>query len=753
MRRLLGLLACVLLVWLLPMEGVGISLEAPICREASPFLASYRREGIRGQDLACLYALAWESGPIPAYRESPGREPTSGTYTLENLEDTTEAAGKLRAIALGGYPRKSLSQLTQAANPWLLGRGKVPLCCLQSGEALLATQLALWQAAGTIQVEAPYSGWKNFGGRGWTSFQNQVSSKDSLTQQESEYTASNIAGLLDYLKNLPPIESPRPLVSPKSLGAGEYQSIQEEDGTWTVTVSIPLVSPIGEGDAVTLQAVCGEARQEQTVTDEGEYRFSFPDLAAPASVTVTIQGTQKGDGVYWFTDGTTRLLGHAQGQISVWGQTVLNPDRILRLTKTTPAAEGGKPLANIQFNVYLAATKSQLDRKEVRLSPVPTPSEVEACQNPESLTAILSTDASGTASYNFTAGGDPEGVYLVVEQFSAATTGPVDPFYITVPGETGGALDIHLENRLETVPDITLKTEDGAASYAVNQRHLWRLTAPLPAGLGNARAFVLSQRVPQGLSWEADSLAMSLRTGEGDPLLLVEGAHYQVEVSETHFRLSLTPAGMAFCAANGDYLEVTWLGLITQTAAPGSSLTPGALLEYENAAGIHMEKTAEGTSLTMGALHLTKLTGNGKGIAGAIYRLARPARPEDGEVSFLKLSGEEVPVVYLEFWPNGDLDGASVPQTVTGSDGTAWFSGLAYGSYYLVETRAAPGYRTEEPIPVTLTAGETQVTATARFLLPNTGSAGALVLTCLGLFATVAACWLLFRNGRERMGA
>lgn len=749
MRRLPVLVACLLLLCYLPIRGWGVTLTEPACREAAPFLVSYRREGQLEQDLACLYTLDWESATILAYRESPGNEPASGDYTLENLEDTTEAAGKLRAILLGGYPAKTLAELTRKANPWLLGRGREPICNLQSGEALLATQAALWKYTGKCQIQNCYSGWKDLQSSSWTHFRKQVKNQESLFQQETVYTQTNVAGLVNYLENLTPVDSQHNLISSLTLADGEYRAMQESDGGWTVKVRISLEDSVRKGDNVTIRAVCAEAIQEQEVWEEGDYTFSFPDLEEPTAVTVTLQGTQQGDGVYLFRNGTATLLGYAAGPVPVWGQAVLTPDRILRLTKTTPQEAGGEPLANIQFNVYLAATQNQLDRKEVRLSAVPTPEEVEACQTPESLVAILSTDEFGTASYNFTAGGDPEGVYLVVEQFSAATTGPVDPFYITVPGKNSDSLDIHLENRAETLPELTLKTETGEYCPAVGQTRFWKLTTCFPAGLANARDYGITLNAPQSLCWEEDTLAAELSTGDGTMLRLKEDVHYTQNTSAEELQFYLTPAGMAFCAAQGGTLTVSCLGTITQAALPGIPVVPTALLEYKNAAGIRFQKTTEGTPLTVGSIHLEKVTGNGRGIAGAVYRLARPAVPEDGTVSYIEIQGENIPVVYLRFWPSRDFSGESTDQVMTDSEGSAWLSGLGYGTYYLVETRGASGYRTAEALPVILDEPQENVSLSANALLPNTGSAGAMLLMCFGILTTIAAFWLLLWDRQE----
>lgn len=749
MRRFLIFFACLLLLGALPIGARGTEEDFTVtCREGSPFLATYRQAGALGEDMACLYEWEGSGGSAFAYRATPGAEPAANGYTATALEADCEVAGRLRAVILGGYPGRSLSELERRANSWLLGRGEAPLQQLQSGEALLATQLTLWSLGGSCQIRQPYSGWKDLSRSHWASFRKGVRSQESLFQQETAYTESNIRGLCQYLENLPPVEAGRTLIADATLEQSEYTYSREADGTYTMDIRISLPCQVEGEDALTLRAQCGGVVRERKVEEAGEYAFSFSGLSAPGAVTVTLTGTQQVDGAYCFQSGATRLWGYAQGAVPVWAQVTLAPDRILRITKTTTREEGETPLANIQFHLYLAATKEQLEGKEVRLSPTPTAAEVEACQNPQSLTAILTTDDTGTASYNFSAGSDPDGVYLVVEQYSAATTGPVEPFYITVPGEDGFALELHLENQRETLKELTLETE--AESYCVGQSHLWQLTAALPGGLANARSFVLTDSFPQTLAWEPSSLTVALHTGEGEGARLVEGAHYTLEAEEGGVRFSLTPAGMALGAAVGEEgaLVLTFRAQITQEALPGVSILQEVRLEYENAAGIRYSKTAPTVSLTTGGLRLAKQSSSGQGLAGVGYRIARAAGPEEEGVSHIKVEGETRDVVYLEFWPNEAMAGAPIGEVETDEEGVAQLCGLACGTYYLVETHGAPGYRTETPFPVTISRGITEVVVPARFLLPNTGSPGTLALTVLGMLATVAACWLLVWDRR-----
>lgn len=741
-------LGIVCLIWLLPLKVQGLCLGEGSCWEATPFLAQYRKEGQLGQDMGCLYTLGDREQSVLCYAIAPGVEPTPGNYFPENLESHSEIAGRIRAVVLGGYPAMSLSQLTETANPWLLGHGYEPVCQLQSGEALLATQVTLWHLAGNCQITSCYSGWKDLSTAGWRSFRNRVRNQDCLFQQETEYTASNIASLCAYLEHLTPVAAKRRVVTADSLADATLSTWENEDGRWSVCATVSISCQMEETDQLTIQAQCGEEIQEQPLNRQGEYSFSFSDLPEPEAVTLTISGTQQGEDVYLYQNGDNRLVGYAQGEIAVQGQVTLEAERILHLYKTTPKDAGGQPLANIQFNLYLAATLEQLTRREVRLSQTPTAEEVEACQNPQSLVAILSTDEDGTASYNFTSGGDPDGVYLVVEQYSPATAGPVEPFYITVPGDTPNALEIHLENRGEAMPELTLEREE--EPYCVGSEQIWQLRATLPAGLGNGRAFTLTDFFPTGLEWLPDSLIVTL-SGLGEEVVdLVEDIHYTREAGAQQLTISMTPAGMAFCASGeGEKtLVLSFAGKLTQSAASGQSIVNRAKLDYENAAGLRFSQAVESEAMTISSIHVTQLTGDGEKITGARYALARAAQPGEKDTEVLSVEGQEVAVTWLSFWQTPDMTGLPVTEVTIGQDG-AWLSGLGAGDYYLVEQRSATGYRAGEPIPVTLGENVLELTVQPAYLLPDTGSAGILGLTALGIFSILAACWLLWRSRKD----
>lgn len=763
MKRLWLILALAWMVGtgILTAEASAMALDEVPCWEVSPFLGGYTCSGKANQDLGEIYRLTFGNTQVLAYRTSPGSQPEDGIYTPGGLACLGAVSGRLRTVIAGGYPQVDVRQLEEQANAWLGSQGEPEVAALQPGEALLATQITLWKLLdpGAFPDGGQYAGWKDLSSSSWAGYRKRLQAPESLTQVPTEHTARNIQSLIRYLEALPPVEANGTLISDAALAEASYRASREEAGTWQVTVEVPGIS-CGEGGEMTLKASCNGQEKVLALEEEPSYRFNFSGLDSPQPVTLTLEGVQTAEDALLLSAGETLLIGWAQGTIPVCGQITLRPDRILHIQKNAAPEEGGLPLANIQFNLYLAATMEQLRRGEVRLTSEPTAQEAESCQRAENLVAILSTDVAGQASYNFTSGGNPDGVYLVVEQFCPGTTGPVDPFYITIPAEDGYILELSLENSLESQPEIALSvTQQGRYedTFGIGQAQAWYIWAGIPAGMSAARSFTLIDPLPEVLDYMEDTLTVHLQTGSGDSLLLVPDIHYTMGMEAGELKISLTPAGMAYAAANrGEGTErpgilVTFQAVLGEDAPMGQSISHRARLSYVNGAGVSYSKESPWAQVRTGGFSICKRDPSGNPLAGNVYRLARVAG-EEKETVLLNVDGIDVPVVYVSFLAGETM----TEEAVTDKEGRAVFSGLAYGHYYLVETRGTG----EAPVEIVVDeeshhwGDDSQKDRTVhlistRVLLPDTGGMGAVVLTMLGLAAVLSACILLFENRKR----
>lgn len=735
------------------------------------------------------------------------RENTS--YRRINLEDSTYyvsgAAGKIRAVVLNGYPRQDVASIQASANAWLNGQGLPEIKELQSGEAILATQVAIWQLANAdnYTINKYYSGWKDLTTAGWSSYLSDVIDSSAVTQEPTDYTAWNVEGLFKYLYNLNPVGPKYDAVSEATLESPVYSSVKENDGSYTVTVSVYVNTDVGEQDELVLGATCGEQVKTQSVSAAGSYSFTFTGLSDRPEVTLEINGNQHGGDVYLFDAEGNRsasqtLVGYDDSVLPVHGEILVTPDRILNIFKSTSEDDGSMPLANIQFSLYKVATFAQLERGEVVLSEQPTKAEIEKYQTADNLVATLTTDVQGYATYNFTANDQPDGVYMIVEHFSAATTGAIEPFFIVVPGTTadgsGNAytLNVNPKNVTETGPDIkkdVTKIDNNSSTYDVGETHTWIIRGGVPAGIGNALKYIISDTIDYRLTYQTGSPEVKLYTKAGTELLLTKGDHYTLSESTAtvddktvdSFSISLTSAGMAYVAANlgeGENtpeVRVYFKAVINENAQMGVQIPNKAHLDYTNSAGVDYDADSDVPEVHTGGINILKTDAAGEVLSGAVFKIARAATEaeiadEAVKTEKLIVDDAELDVIFVDFHGTTDLSGDLVTEVTTGEDGKAAIYGLAYGSYYIVETKAPAGYNLlTQPIAVTINASSHLTAAdgwkdvndqivdntvnviNTKFVLPETGGMGTTLFTVAGITIIGAACLLLLVNRKKRV--
>lgn len=293
----------------------------------------FRRDGtlfFSGREVPRIRCLTGEGGrSIAAYSIDAFGESFAGHCRRTNLEDSPffsdTAAGKLRAISENGFPRKSIAALQEAANGWLTEQGLSKLENLQTGEAILAAQIAIWKVAGgnNYQVTSLYSGIQDL-----TGMENRTLHTEDIRQRETENTAGNISGLYAYFCNLAPLPPRDVLLSDASITRTVYTCVRDEEG-YTAEVSVTAEASAGENDSLILRAVCEGQVQEQPITGSGEYCCTFAGLAERSAVRVTIYGEQHGADVYLFEAEGSSLLGYDDSCLPVRCERILTPVPVL----------------------------------------------------------------------------------------------------------------------------------------------------------------------------------------------------------------------------------------------------------------------------------------------------------------------------------------------------------------------------------------------------------------------------------------
>ena len=763
-----------------------LARDAYVC--ASPFLADYTVTGEKkeilfsGDNFGEIYHLtAGEGGDqgvsIAAYCADAAAEiPGSSGYCRTGLEDSgyysSETAGRLRAVVQWSYPHRDTASIQAGANLWLQSHGLPELRKLQSGEAVLASQLAIWEVTRgeRFAVNHFLSGWEDMSTPGWRKYLEKAADPDVACQQATEDSAWNIEGLYRYLCSLKPAAPGCETVSDAALQNPVYTAEKEPDGSYTVTVGVDIRTTVGNQDALKLRIECGGQAQTQSVAEPGSYSACFSGLPDRPEAVLEITGTQHGGDVYLFESENCRLLGFDDSVLPVHGRLLVKPDCILEILQQ---GENGGPLpANVRFDLYRAATWEELEKGEFSLRVLSEPEALKKYRTPERLVTILTTDTHGRASYNFTANGQPEGIYLVTQRAGDRFA----PFLLMVPGVSadGGkayTLSVTPTGEEETCPDAAVNVGQigcSSGSFDIGQSHTWILRGSIPVRFAAAQKYTLSCSVDKHLLPGTEAPTVTLLTRAGTEKTLAADKHYILTGDEEReIGISLTPAGIAYTAANleeGTYspeLRVGFQAAIRENAGLGVPISCSATLDYLNSAGVFYEAQSVSGEVHTGGIHLLVTDEEGTPLAGGVFRLARPAEETDDEWDVLNVGGTDVNVVFAEFLTEGGE--GRVPEVTTGNDGTAFLRGLAYGRYYLVQTKAAEGVsRTRQPVIVSVNASS-HLTArdgwqdgrgrivdnTVRIVntedkSPETGDMGVVALIVAGSILIGMVCAVLF---------
>lgn len=722
-----------------------------------------------------VYTDAEGSHSIAAYCTDADTSTYAGGsiyYRRINLEDSTYhesgAAARLRSVLLHSFPYLSVEAVAANVNG-ALGEGSVQQ--LTQGEVISATQQAIWEITHgeKYSVDDNYVGVRGMGAYDAAQFVYPESLDDCV---EGEFTASNIRNLYQYFLNLPGQAPMAEAVSEYSFKDVVYNAVRQENGTYTVTVSYTVDAAIRDGDDLTLTASCAGQNHTESLT-AGAGSVEFAGLTHKEAVTLTISGTQTGGDVYLFDAQGDRassqsMVGYDATTLPVFAQITAEPDRVINIYKSTNEGESKRPLANIEFEIYLVAQMDDIVSGNVKLNEKPSDEEI-AAYTAGSPIATLKTDAQGFASYNLTDHGHPDGVYLVVEKENAAVVAPIEPFFVVIPGtnESGDGhvytVTVHPKNTVEVGPEIrkdVTEIENDADSFDVDEIHSWIIRSDIPAGMANAVKYEISDRLDYRLTLKSGfevKVAGKTDLAGTETVTLIPGTDYTVATGTAvdasgntidTFTVSLTETGMktVAAAAAGNRADrevrVYFDAIIDSDAQMGVAIPNQAQLQYINETGIGYLEDSDIPKVYTGGTGILKLdSATETALEGATFKIARDATAEQiaaGEAVSLTVNEEEHQVVFAEFYADAALT-EKVTEYTSGEDGKILMYGLAYGTFYIVETKAPKDYNLlTEPVVVEVNdeshLDEAAVTVyNTKFLLPETGGMGTGVFTVFGL--------------------
>ncbi len=478
-------------------------------------------------------------------------------YKRMNLEDSdfysVDAAALLRSIVSGGFPNVDCETLAELAG----------VDSLTVGEAVSATQLAIWQASYGDQLIV-----ENFVGKiqKWFDsgyYRNKIRNKEECYKEinnnyasdENIDTISNhIEAVYNYLMNLEPTAPNEVAVSAASFVEWSDTPVVVEDGEgiYDITVSATVNVVEHDGDDLKLSAVLGNYFTTVDLENGSQtIEITIQDVPADAAqgkITLAIDGTQTVTDVYMFEveggrEAAQRRIGYSNLQLPVHAEVTVEPERIIEFWKTTKVsvrddAEGNPvyerlPLEGIVFDLFFV---TDLDKYVSGQEILPAVPEIKAPTDKEYNYPdyTVTTDEEGKATVNLTKSGLADGVYIVREREHAAIKEPVEPFYIMLPytneNEDGWKYKLKIEPKNTVIPGPEIKKdvieiehvdksgeEEQRFFVDAGEAFTWIIRGGIPVDLKDAKEYVITDTLDYRLTY-AENLVVKVEeiTAEAD---------------------------------------------------------------------------------------------------------------------------------------------------------------------------------------------------------------------------------------------
>jgi len=149
---------------------------------------------------------------------------------------------------------------------------------------------------------------------------------------------------------------------------------------------------------------------------------------------------------------------------------------------------------------------------------------------------------------------------------------------------------------------------------------------------------------------------------------------------------------------------------------------------------------------------------NTKVLSGAVFDVYRAATQEEVAANgsdLCYIAGYSAPMVRVSFFDNAEMKGEKVTSVTSDENGKVAIYGLAYGEYYLMETKAPEGYNLPGDVIKVIIDGESHTEAKVivvenvnGFVLPSTGGIGTTTFTVIGVLMMLVSGLVLYVKKR-----
>lgn len=403
------------------------------------------------------------------------------------------------------------------------------------------------------------------------------------------------------------------------------------------------------------------------------------------------------------------------------------------------------------------------------------------------------TDSTGVATFNDLS----YGLYLLAKsELPAEATTDLTPFLVSVPmyvnADWTNTVYAYPKVRTEKIqPEKTAGAPADDSYVSAGDTIPFTITMTIPAektgtgGTMNFESFVITDtNVSSTLVVDTDSIVVKLDSkslekpvyDQNDPPVLTSGDY---EVSYEHGILTITLTANGLGKINADMadaqtLTVTYNATVATGVTFSTKLTNNAVLKYNRGSG---EVTSDVTTVNLYTygLDLTKTLSDGGAITADTISFEL-YKDDNGH------QGAKIPVVARNgnYWVAAEEEEPAVTMFV-GTNGKLNLYGLEPGTYYLKELATQDGYTLlDSPITIVISTKENPdsdptVTATVNdataqvengvvylqventkndggFNLPQTGGAGTLLATAIGLGLLCAGVVLLVAYRKKSHG-
>lgn len=325
--------------------------------------------------------------------------------------------------------------------------------------------------------------------------------------------------------------------------------------------------------------------------------------------------------------------------------------------------------------------------------------------------------------------------------------------------------------------------EQKTASFSVGQQHRWFIRIKLS---GDWDGVTILQTLSPALTLDAGTVGLRLVRENGEQILLrmeeqyllTAGSVFVEEGTADRFCITLTREGMDFLS---EYMTQSWELVVSYTAkinasaAMGSQILGTAQMNLTDTNGKKYIFLSDKAVASTGGIHILLTDPEGKPLEGSSFMLAREATREELEddtcfKEILDTGNETIAVIYERFYTSGDMRGEKCDIAVTDGEGEALCYGLAYGTYYLVQTESGQeNILPSKPIRVEINEAshitpedgwtdslgrivDSTVRVTGgKMVMPDTGGPGTVPYTVSGTVVILSACLLLWYNRKQKI--